>query len=98
MTARTCLSVVARDSCQLAQVLQQNAAPLEVQDTILAPDLQLTIDAFARRADENPELLLRDVHFRSIIGGERAEPAREPDRQRLQHRFFHPLALPADAL
>ena len=30
--------------------------------------------------------------------GQRAEPARQPDRQRLQHRFLHPLALPADAL
>src|SRR5216683_5937890 len=90
--------IVARDRGQLVQVLQQDAAALQVQNTVLAPGLQLTVDAFARRADEDPELLLRDVHFRSVVGAERAKPAREADRQRLQHRFFHPLALPADAL
>src|SRR5438105_6039935 len=60
--------------------------------------LRLFADSFARGADEHPELFLRDMHFGAEIGGERAEPPCEPDRQWLQHRFLHPLALPADAL
>src|SRR5207237_5855847 len=89
---------VPRDRGQPAQVLQQDAAALQVQDAVLAPALELTVDAFARSADEHPELFLRDMHFGAEIGGERAEPPCEPDRQWLQHRFLHPLALPADAL
>ena len=38
------------------------------------------------------------MYLGAEIGGERAEPACQADRQRLQHRFLHPLALPADAL
>src|SRR5438105_12912891 len=83
---------------QPVQVLQQDAAALQIEDAVLAPALQLTVDAFARGADEHAELFLRDVHFGTEISGERAEPARQADRQRLQHRFLHPLALPADAL
>src|ERR1700760_878972 len=89
---------VARDRGEPGQVLQQDAAALQVEDAILAPGLQLTIDALARGADEDAELLLRDMHLGAEIGGERAEPARQPDRERLQHRFFHALALIADAL
>src|SRR5439155_8126447 len=80
------------------QILQQDAAALQVENAVLAPELQLTVDALARGADEDAELLLRNMNFRSEIGGQCAEPARQPYRQRLQHGFFHPLALPADAL
>src|ERR1700739_2777884 len=97
-TGRGRTLIVARDRGQLVQVLQQDAAALQVKNAVLAPGLQLPVDAFARGADENAELLLRDVHLRAEIGGERTEPAREPHRERLQHRFLHPLALPADAL
>src|SRR5437879_1240080 len=90
--------LVARDRGQTIQVLQQDAAALQVQNAVLAPGLQLAVDAFARGADEHAELFLRDVHFGTEISGERAKPARQADRQRLQHRFLHPLALPADAL
>src|SRR6185436_19744879 len=69
-----------------------------IQNAVLAPKLQLTIDAFAGGADEDTELLLRDVDFRAEIGGQRAEPAREPHRQRLQDGFLHSLAHPANAL
>ena len=31
-------------------------------------------------ADEDAELLLRDVHFGTEIGGECAEPSRQPNR------------------
>src|SRR5450755_789155 len=89
---------VARDRGQSRHVLQQNSSPLQVENAVFPPLLQLPIDAFARRADEHPELLLRDVHFGTEVLRERAEPARQPHRQRLQHRFLHPLALPADAL
>src|SRR5215470_9513371 len=89
---------VARNRGQPVHVLQQDAAALQVQNAVLAPALQLPVDALARGADENAELLLRDVHLGAEIGGQRTEPAREPHRQRLQHGFLHPLALPADAL
>ena len=91
-------SLVARHRGQPVHVLQQDPAALQVQDAVLAPELQLAVDAFAGGADEYAELLLRDVHLGAEIGGQRAEPARQPDRQRLQHRFLHPLALPADPL
>ena len=52
----------------------------------------------ARGADENPELLLRDMHLGSEIGGQRAKPPCETNRQRLQDRFLHPLAHPANPL
>src|SRR6266404_6504192 len=90
--------LVPRHRRQLGHVLQQYPSALQVQDAVLAPELQLTVDAFAGGADEDAELLLRDVHFGTEIGGECAEPTRQANRQRLQHRFFHPLALPADAL
>src|SRR5437867_10952346 len=83
---------------QLGHVLQQYPSALQVQNAVLAPELQLTVDAFAGGADEDAELLLRDMHFGTKIGGERAKPSRQADRQRLQHRFLHPLALPADTL
>src|SRR5262249_17951625 len=89
---------VARDRGQLVEILQQHAAALQIEDAVLAPGLQLAVHALARRADEDAELFLRDVHLRSEIGGERAEAAGQPNRQRLEHRFLHPLALPADAL
>src|SRR5215470_17179708 len=40
---------VAGDRFQLLHVLQQDAAALQVQDTVLAPRLQLTVDALACR-------------------------------------------------
>src|SRR5579871_2645935 len=89
---------VACDRGQLGYVPQQDAAALQVQNAVLPPGLQLAVDALARCADEDAELLLRDMHLGAKIGGERAEPPREPHRQGLQHRFLHPLALPADAL
>ena len=51
----------------------------------------MPVDAFARGADENAELLLRDVHLRAEIGGERTEPARESHRERLYRS--HQLAI-----
>src|SRR5712672_517952 len=92
------LLLVTRHRGEPVHVQQQNAAALQVENAVLAPELQLTIDAFARGADEDPELLLRDVHLGSVIGSQRAEPARQTHRQRLQHRFLHPLALPANPL
>src|SRR5271166_5439430 len=50
---------VARDRGQLGHVPQQDAAALQVQNAVLAPGLELTIDAFARCADEDAELFLR---------------------------------------
>src|SRR6478672_2860386 len=91
-------SVVPCHRRQLGHVLQQYPSTLQVQNAVLAPELQLTVDALAGSADEDAELLLRDVHFGPEVGGERTEPSRQADRQRLQHRFLHPLALPADAL
>src|ERR1700737_3920688 len=78
--------LVPRHRRQLGHVLQQYAAALQVQNAVLAPELQLTVDAFAGGADEDAELLLRDVDFRSEVASQRAEPAGEADRQRLQHR------------
>src|ERR1700724_1754543 len=76
--------LVPRDRGQPVQILQQDAAALQVQDAVLAPGLELTVDAFARRADEHPEVFLGDVHLGAEIGGERAEPARQPGRQRMR--------------
>src|SRR5450755_4624718 len=92
------LLLVTRHRGEPVHVQQQNAAALQIENVFLAPELQLTVDAFARGADEDAELLLRDVHFGSVIGGQRAEPSRQTHRQRLQHRFLHPLALPANQL
>jgi multidrug efflux pump subunit AcrB len=89
---------VPRHRGQLGHVLQQDAATLQVENAVLAPELQLTVDAFTRSTDEHPELFLRNMHLRAEIGCQRAEPARQPDRQRLQHRFLHPLAHPANPL
>src|SRR5437868_3415864 len=89
---------VARDRGQAGYVLQQDAAPLQVEDAVLAPGLKLPVDAFTRRTDEDAELLLRDVHLGAETAPQRAEPPPQPPRQRLEHRFFHALALPADAL
>src|SRR5438034_1060729 len=83
---------------QLGHVLQQYPSALQVQNAVLAPQLQLTVDALAGGADEDAELLLRDVHFGTEVGGECAEPSRQANRQRLQHGFLHSLALPANAL
>src|SRR5262249_31134990 len=83
---------------QLGQVLQQDAAALQVQNAVLAPELELAVDAFAGGADEDAELLLGNMNLGAEIGGERAEAAREAHRQGLQHGFLHALALPADAL
>src|SRR5229473_5503622 len=80
--------LVARHRGQLGHVLQQDAAALQIEDAFLAPGLELAIDAFARGADEDAELLLRDVHFRAVIGSQRAQPSREANRQRLQHGFL----------
>ena len=90
--------LVPRDRRQLGHVPQQDAAALEIEDRFLAPGLKLAVDALAGGADEDAELLLRDVHLRAEIGGERAEAPREANRQRLEHGLFHALALPADAL
>src|SRR5258708_10832534 len=90
--------LVARDRGQPCQVLQQDAAALQIEDAVLAPGLQLPVDALARGADEDAELFLRNVHLGTEIIGQRAKSAGEPDRQRLQHGFFHPLALPANAV
>src|SRR5437868_525670 len=89
---------VARHRGQPAHVQEQDTAALQVQNSVLAPLLQLTVDAFARGADEDAELFLRNMHLGSEVGGQRAQPARQPHRQRLQHRFLHPLAYPADPL
>ena len=91
----TALRAIARE---LRQVEQQDAAALQIEDSVLAPLLQLAIDAFARRADEDAKLLLRDVDFGAEIRRQRAQPPRQAHRQRLQHRLFHPLADPADPL
>ncbi len=72
---------------QLGHILQQDAAALQVQNAILAPELQLTVDAFARRADEDTELLLRDVDFRSEIRRQRTQPSRQANRQRVAARI-----------
>src|SRR5207245_6075303 len=76
----------------------QDAAALQIQNAVLAPELQLTVDAFARGADEDAELFLRDMNLGAKIRRQRTEPPRQTHRQRLQHGFLHPLALPADAL
>src|ERR1700761_8862821 len=67
---------VARDGGEPGHVLQQDAPALQIEDAVLAPGLQLTVDAFARGADEDAELLLRDVDLGAEIGCERTEPAR----------------------
>src|SRR5207244_10049823 len=90
--------LVPRHRRQLGHVLQQDTAALQVQYAVLAPELELAVDAFAGGADEDAELFLRDVHLGTEIRRQRAQPAREAHRQRLQHGFFHALALPADAL
>src|SRR5579871_5937055 len=59
--------LVVRDYGQLVHVLQQNAAALQVEDAVLAPGLELAIDALARCTDEDAELLLRDVHLGAEI-------------------------------
>src|SRR6476646_1891380 len=69
--------LVPRHRRQPVQVLQQDAAALQVENAVLAPELQLTVDAFAGGADEDAELFLRDVHFGTEIGGKCAEPPRE---------------------
>src|SRR3954451_2237579 len=71
---------VARDCGQSRHVLQQNSTALQVENAVFTPLLQLPINAFARRADEHPELLLRDVHFGAKVFRERTKPARQPDR------------------
>src|SRR4029079_10711965 len=86
------ISVVPCHRRQLGHVLQQYPSALQVENAVLAPELQLTVDAFTGGADEDAELLLRDVHLGTEIGGECAEPARQANRQWLQHRLFHPLA------
>ena len=73
--ARVSPLLVPRDRGQLGHVLQQNAPALQVQNAVLAPELQLTVDAFARGADEDAELLLRDVHLGAEIGGQRSRRA-----------------------
>ena len=70
-------SVVACHRRQLGHILQQYAPALQVQDAVLAPELQLAVDALAGGADENAELLLRDVHFRTEIGGQRTKSSRQ---------------------
>src|SRR6267154_4286293 len=65
--------IVPRHRRQLVQVLQQDPAALQVQNAVLAPELQLTVDAFAGGADEDAELLLRNMHFRSEVGSQGAE-------------------------
>src|SRR6185437_10999221 len=75
---------VARHRGQLRHVLQQDAAALQIEDAVAAPGLKLAIDAFARGADEDAELLLRNMNLGAEIGRQRAEPARQPYRQRLQ--------------
>ena len=40
---------------------------LQIKDSVLAPLLQLAIDALTCSADEHAELLLRDVYFRAEI-------------------------------
>src|ERR1700688_918601 len=64
--------LVARHRRQLGHVLQQNAPALQIQNAVLAPELQLTVDAFARGADEDTELLLRDMDLGAEIGRQRA--------------------------
>src|SRR5260221_10828265 len=65
---------------------------LLVQHGVPAPELQPAVGAFARVADEGVELLLRNAHPFVEIGGHRAEPASETDRQRLRRGVRHPLA------
>src|SRR5215831_5635767 len=90
--------LVVCDQGQLVHILQQNAAALQVEDAVLAPGLELAIDALARRTDEDAKLLLRDMHIGTEIRRQRDEPPGKAHRQRMQHRFFHALALPANAL
>jgi hypothetical protein len=45
----------------------KNPPALQNQNAVLAPELQLAVDAFAHGADENAELFLRDVHFGTEI-------------------------------
>src|SRR5689334_4856090 len=78
-------SVVAGDRVEARHVLQQDAAALQIQNAILAPGLQLPVDAFASGADEYAELLLRDVDLGAEIFGQCTQPPRQSDRQRLQH-------------
>src|SRR3954466_1237594 len=69
-------------SCERGQsrdVLQQNSTALQVENAVFTPLLQLPIHAFARRTNEDPKLLLRDVHLGAEILRERAKPARQPD-------------------
>ena len=59
--------IVPRHRRQLGHVLQQDATALQVEDAVLAPELQLTVDALAGGADEDAELFLRNVHFGTEI-------------------------------
>jgi hypothetical protein len=63
---------VARDRGQSRHVLQQNSTALQIENALFTPLLQLPIDAFARRADEHSELLLRDMNLRTEVLRERA--------------------------
>jgi hypothetical protein len=44
--------LVPRHRRQLGHVLQQNASALQVEDAVLAPKLQLAVNAFAGGADK----------------------------------------------
>ena len=63
---------IPRDVGQTAHVLEQDAAALKIENAVLAPLLELPVDALARRADVNAELLLGDMDLRPVIVGERA--------------------------
>src|SRR5882757_7584398 len=74
------------------RVRQLNSLALRIRRAVLAPELQLAVDAFARGADGHPEFLLRLTHPGVEIGGHRAEPAPEADLQRLRHGLLRPRA------
>src|SRR5450755_2033092 len=79
--------------CPLPQTLRRLDSPaLLIQHGVPAPELQPAVGAFARVADEGIELLLRNAHPFVEIGGHRAEPAFEPDGQRLRRGVRHLLA------
>jgi hypothetical protein len=46
--------LIPRHRRQFAHVLQQNPAGPQIQNAVLAPELQLPIDVFGRNADEHP--------------------------------------------
>src|SRR6266851_2978894 len=74
------------------RVRQLNSPALRIGRAVPAPELQLAVDAFARGADGDGEVLLRPPHPGVEIGGHRAELTPEANLQRLLHRLLRPPA------